>query len=89
MAIKKTITAQNNFGEMSVLPDCYCKVTRLTGDKTAMHFNVEVYNADKNRVYKTETVTFEPSVADGAKNFIAQAYDHLKTLPDYAGGTDC
>jgi hypothetical protein len=23
------------------------------------------------------------------KNFIAQAYDHMKTLPEFAGATDC
>jgi hypothetical protein len=32
---------------------------------------------------------FTASVSDGAENFIKQAYAHLKTLPEFAGATDC
>lgn len=29
------------------------------------------------------------STSDGSVNFIKQAYEHLKTLPEFAGATDC
>jgi hypothetical protein len=31
--------------------------------------------------------SFAPDL--NGKNFIAQAYEHLKTLPEFAGATDC
>jgi len=89
MAIQISISAENNFGQISNLVNCYCKVTRVMGDKSQLHAKVDVMNAEKNRVYREETFAFTPSVEDGAKNFIAQAYDHMKSLPQFAGATNC
>jgi hypothetical protein len=89
MAIKKTFTLENNFGQPSVLPECYCKITRVVGNKSQIHVNLEIQNSEQNRVYRTDTYGFVPSVDEGAKNFIAQAYDHIKSLPEFAGAADC
>jgi len=89
MAFQISISAENNFGQISTLTNCYCKVTRLMGDKVQMHIKMDVMNEEKNRVYREETFTFEPSVEQGSKNFIAQAYEHIKSLPQYAGAVDC
>lgn len=32
---------------------------------------------------------FTPDVTSTGKNFIEQGYDYIKTLPKYAGATDC
>lgn len=89
MALKKTFSMENNFGQTSVLSDCYCKITRVIGDKTQLHVNLEIQNSERNRVYRTDTYGFAPSVEVDAKNFIAQAYDYIKTLPEFAGAVDC
>jgi hypothetical protein len=89
MALKINLNLVNNFGQISNLTNCYCKVTQIVGDKTKINFKVAVMNEEKNFVYQDETFGFDPSVDENAKNFIAQAYEHLKTLPQFASAVDC
>jgi len=64
----------------------YIKVDSVYGDKTQLTANVS---------FKGETQSFNKqyqipaSVENGSDNFIAQAYTHLKTLPEFAGAVDC
>jgi hypothetical protein len=66
--------------------EAVCKITAINGDKNKLNFTVlhSGENAQYERPYR-----FEPSVADGSVNFIKQAYLYLKTLPEFAGATDC
>ena len=89
MALKTNIDLVNNFGQVSNFTNCYCKVTQIVGDKNQINFKVLIMNEDKNLVYKEETFGFTPSVDEDAKNFIAQAYEHLKTLNQFASSVDC
>jgi hypothetical protein len=89
MALKINIDLINNFGQISNLTNCYCKVTQIFGDKATINFKVVVMNEDKNFVYQEEAFGFNPSVDENAKNFIAQAYEHLKTLPKFSEAHDC
>ena len=99
MALKKKIQVsgktviQSDFGaiqtsDASVELDCYIKVISVEGGKESCAAHCHFSDAEKGaavlRVYN-----FAPSVADGSPNFIAQAYDHLKTLPDFADAVDC
>lgn len=89
MALKINLNLVNNFGQISSLTNCYCKVTQIVGDKARINFKVAVMNEEKNFVYQEKTFGFDPSVNDNAKNFIAQAYEHLKTLPEFSEAQDC
>lgn len=89
MALKQTFQTEDNFGHPVTLTDTYCRVSRVIGDKTLMHFNVEVLNTEKNRVYMEKSYSFVPAVDGNSANFIAQAYEHLKTLDEYAGAVNC
>ncbi len=89
MALKHTITETNNFGIETTLADCYIKVGRIVGDKTRLHGTALFMNAAQDNLYFERSYEFVPSVADGSNNFIAQAYAHLKTLPEFAGAVDC
>ena len=89
MALKTNFDLVNNFGQISSLTNCYCKVTQIVGNKTRINFQVVVMNEDKNFVYQEETFGFDPSVDKNANNFIAQAYEYLKTLPQFASSVDC
>jgi len=67
--------------------DGYLKVSEFSGDKTDVGFSIAFKaNLEANAI-KYERFNFVPNL-DG-QNFIAQAYTHLKTLPEFAGATDC
>jgi hypothetical protein len=62
----------------------YIKVEKVTGDKSLVTADVS-WTGDSVR--RRRTYGFAPNLS-GA-NFLAQAYEHLKTLPEFAGATDC
>ena len=89
MALKKTFQAEDNFGKVVTLTDAYFRVSQVSGDKSLMHASIEVLNSEKNRLLMQQSVSFTPSVASDSANFIAQAYEHLKSLPEFSEAQDC
>lgn len=71
--------------------DCYWKITKLTGDKSRINFLLGVYRnkekADANIIINELQFWFTPNL-ESELNFIAQAYNHLKTLPMFDGAND-
>ena len=64
---------------------CYIKVETVGGNKLEQLVNVSIKN--DAGVTRNISCSFAPDMA--GDNFIAQAYAHLKTLPEFAGATDC
>jgi hypothetical protein len=66
----------------------YIAVEDVAGTKQSVSVKVGVFTSSdkKSRLAKAEFV-FTPNMA--GKNFIAQAYDYLKTLPEFSGASDC
>jgi hypothetical protein len=89
MAIKINFKTVDNFGNDVVLPKTYCRVSMVVGTKLHLVFDVEMMNETKDQLFITQKYNFAPSVELGSANFIEQAYNHLKTLPDYASAIDC
>ena len=64
----------------------YIKVLGITGDKSELTATVN---------FKSESCQFNKryqvpvSIEAGSVNFIAQIYNHLKSLPEFAGAQDC
>lgn len=87
MALSKTIELKNNFDDVSVFQNSYIKVKRVIGGKESMTAEVGFFKSADGRELKYENYTFSPDL--NGSNFIAQAYAHLKTLPEFAGATDC
>jgi hypothetical protein len=82
MALKKT------FEHCGVtVKDGYLKVAEFSGDKTGIGFSLAFKATAEANALKHERFNFVPNL-DG-QNFIAQAYTHLKTLPEFAGAQDC
>jgi hypothetical protein len=94
MALSKTIqitgtsviqTSFGNFenGSQSLLLPFYIKVMTIGGDKEKMFATVNFKSSDRqfNKQY-----SFVPNMES---NFIAQAYAYLRTLPEFAGASDC
>lgn len=65
----------------------YIKVVAVLGDKASVRASVTFTDEAANEQLLCKDYNFAPSMDGG--NFIAQAYNHLKTLPDFAGATDC
>jgi len=71
---------------------CYWKITRIEGNKNVLTFYVGVYRnkakSDANYPPINEFgYQFTPSL-DVEDNFIAQAYNYLKTLPMFESASD-
>jgi hypothetical protein len=64
----------------------YVKVINVNGGKTTM--NAIVYFKGENQEF-TKEYQIPVSVVDSAPNFIKQAYEHLKTLPEFTNAEDC
>ena len=87
MALKKQITLKSNFGDDVTFKEAYFKVETLLGDKSQLRIDVSVHKKQNEQVVDSKNYFFTPDL-DG-KNFIAQAYDHLKTLEEFSSATDC
>ncbi len=70
---------------------CYWKITRLFGDKNHIDINVGVYKnkdkADAGVIINEFQFGFTPEL-ESNNNFIAQAYEYLKTLPMFESAID-
>tara|TARA_R110000803_G_scaffold193857_2_gene256861 strand:+ start:169 stop:432 length:264 start_codon:yes stop_codon:yes gene_type:complete len=86
MALQKTVTLTSNFGEEQTFTNAYIKVARVSGTKTSVSAVVEIRKEVDGTLLHSESHVFDPSM--NADNFIKQAYNHIKTLPDYSDATD-
>lgn len=82
MALKKTITFKG-----ITVQDAYIKVWRFEGEKTKVRVGV-CYQADADNPPFDSQMIDCPYVLDG-ENPIKQAYEHIKTLPEFADAQDC
>ena len=89
MAFTATLTLTDNFGVDVTLSDLYVRVDRIDGGKQSAIITAGLYREGGAELVANSTYTFQPSVAESAGNFIAQAYEHLKTLPEFEGAEDC
>lgn len=87
MALLKDIEIkkQGFFGSL-VAKSAYIKVENVKASKEKIIADVTFTTEDKEK-FQQKTYSFLPNLE--GKNFIAQAYDHLKTLPEFANAIDC
>lgn len=87
MALKQKIT-ENIRLVGNVELSAYISVESITGGKGAMLADVRYTKDSKDGdLIKVCQFSFIPNM-DG-ENFISQAYQHLKTLPEFFGAVDC
>ena len=66
----------------------------IMGGKGVIHYNIDVFknsemaHVDNPHPIATQSYLFVPNISDGSLNFIAQAYNHAKSLPYFEGGVD-
>ena len=86
MALSKTISVVA-FGQDVQIPDAYIKVSSVNGTKSEVFCTVTTHTKDQDKFVKTQIYSFTPNM--NGNNFIAQSYDHLKTLEEFAGAVNC
>lgn len=87
MAIQKTLILKNNFGTDSQFENAYIKVETVKMDKSFADAHVSIKDQKDGALLKSENHSFAVDLA-GA-NPITQAYNYLKSLPEYQGAMDC
>lgn len=86
MALKADkLIMQENFEGQLVAKDVYWKIQKITGNKNELQINVFGY-LNESMVGQIASA-FKPDLE--GKNFIAQAYEHLKTLPEFNNSVNC
>lgn len=85
MALQKTISIDFN-GTSVDFADAYLKVGMIEGDKNMVRFELLVYKTANGRVVERRKYDFAPDMNGG--NFVAQTYQHLKTLSEYSDATN-
>ena len=73
-------------GELRSAP-LYWKVDRIEASKHSATAILNAYDEKDGSTIDGKIVKFSPDL--NGENFIKQAYAHLKTLPEFAGATDC
>jgi hypothetical protein len=99
MALKKAITVSGmgfvsgvgivvKTGETTAITSpLYIKVESVAGGKANINAAVTFKDETTGEYLMRKEYNFVPNMDGG--NFIAQAYANLKTLPEFAGATDC
>jgi hypothetical protein len=73
-------------GTQQISFSAYIKVEEISGNKSEIYATVS-FSGDAFEFKKQFEIPV--SVEASAANFVAQAYVHLKTLPEFAGAVDC
>lgn len=84
MAFRQTVTYNNGL----VIPNCYQRVEGvMLPNKNKVAFVLNDYvDPQKDKVFGK---AYECNYDLNGGNPIAQAYEHLKTLPEFANAIDC
>jgi hypothetical protein len=86
MALQKSIQFKTVYGDI-VVHGVYIKVDQVSASKQDGVANLRYFKSKDGDVLKEQQIDFPVDIE--GKNFIAQAYDHIKTLPEFAGTVDC
>ena len=86
MALSYTLKALTPYGEVQV-PDCYLRAANVTIAKTEAEVRVVFLRSSEGGQMQEARYVFPYDLA--GDNPIKQAYEHLKTLPEFADAVDC
>jgi hypothetical protein len=84
MALKKTVFTPHGFEAV----DAYLRVEGTQVGKDRITFQVRSYKENSDLPHFAD-MQLNCAYEIAGVNPIAQAYGHLKTLPEFAGATDC
>ena len=84
------LTKDTNFKGVTI-PDAYIRVNNFSGSKSHIAFNAGFYGkADENGEREMiDQKAYQCAYDLNGSNAVQQAYEHLKTLLEFAGAQDC
>jgi hypothetical protein len=86
MALKQNHSIQFH-NKNVVFENCYFKVSQVSATKEKAVATVHAMTESGGSVIDRKDYTFICSL--NGENFIAQAYNHLKTLDEFSSAVDC
>jgi hypothetical protein len=87
MALKKDTSFETKGGFTVNVAQAYIRVQEVTGSKEKCSALVYWFKDEKaSDPFSGSQHSFAPSMDGG--NFIKQAYEHIKNLPEFAGAQD-
>jgi hypothetical protein len=89
MALQKTVSLKNNLGEQTIVENAYIKVDQVIFNKNKSFGIIQFKKSKDGNVMTINNFEFESFVGQNAKDAIAQGYDHIKSLPEFADAVDC
>ncbi len=78
------IQKQTNFG--ITVPSCYSRVSSIVLTKKTLLISVDYYADVETNPFCTQSYSTEYNIL--GDNPLVQAYEHLKTLPEFADAED-
>jgi hypothetical protein len=86
MALSKNFTLRA-YNQDVVVPNAYLKVTQLSGNKESMQAIISIFTEKNGVVLSKFDTSFTPDL--NGDNFVTQAYEHAKTLPEFVDAANC
>jgi hypothetical protein len=87
MALQKNITLKTNFGNDAEFTNAYIRVDSVKVEKNFGQALVQTHKEKDGQVLEQKGYSFGYEI--NGLNPIAQAYNHLKSLSEFAGAVDC
>ena len=87
MALSIPQNVATNLGTTVDFPNTYIRVENISGSKALLQATINHLTEQNGVLFNTDVVYFTPDLT--GDNFIKQAYEYLKTLPEFADATDC
>lgn len=90
MALKKTfLKTQDPFIGALELVDAYWRVEKIEASKKQASIFVSINKIEADSFCLVEEKRYVFKINFNGGNFISQAYEYLKTLPELKGAIDC
>jgi len=90
MAISKPVQfTPHGISQQITIDDAYYRIDSVSGSKSKIRAVYSVReSAGSNSALWESSFEFTPNL-NSSDNFIKQAYEYLKSLPEFANATDC
>jgi hypothetical protein len=88
MALTATITLTDNFKEQITFNNAYVRVECIQATRHWANAEVLIFKATNGDLLERKNYEFMAELEQG-QNHIKQAYEHLKTLPEFSDAVDC
>lgn len=86
MALKKDIEIIGIYNENIIVKDSLIKINNIEGNKNILQITIYIYDI-KDNIVAIKYEKFNPEL--NTINFIAQAYEYLKTIDEFKDSEDC